>query len=164
MSDDKRKQPMRPVAVEQLPWESWEEGTRFGGRTRKLSDSKRDHLHVGVVMEELPPGKQSCPLHYHHLEEEHVWILEGTVTLRLGDERIPMTAGDFVTFRAGLPVGHCFVNEGDATCRYLVIGERNPHEVCVYPDSNKIAVDATGEVYDKGATRGYWDGEPTGGS
>jgi uncharacterized cupin superfamily protein len=161
MSDDQPEPPMRPFSVEQLPWEDWAEGTRFGGRTRALANSKRDHLHVGVVIEELPPGKQSCPLHYHHREEEHVWVLEGTVTLRLGDERIVMTAGDFVTFRAGVPVGHCMVNDSDQPCRYLVIGERKPHEVCVYPDSNKIMVDATGEVYDKAATRRYWDGERT---
>lgn len=29
------------------------------------------------------PGKQSNPAHYHMLEEEHLLILEGQVTLRL---------------------------------------------------------------------------------
>jgi uncharacterized cupin superfamily protein len=161
MSTDHPATPMHPISVEQLPWDEWAEGTRFGGRTRTLSDSKRDGLHVGVIIEELPPGKQSCPFHYHHLEEEHIWMLEGTVTLRLGDERVPMKAGDFVTFRAGVALGHCLVNEGDKPCRYLVIGERNPHDVCVYPDSNKLLVKATGEVYDKGSTLDYWHGEPT---
>ena len=153
---------MRPVNVESLPWEPWSEGARFGGRVRRLADSKRDGLHMGVIVEELPPGKCSSPAHYHFLEEEHVWVLDGRVTLRLGDERIAMGPGDFVTFPAGQRLGHCLINEGDAPCRYLVIGERNPNEVCVYPDSNKVLVYATDEVYDKGATRGYWDGEDTG--
>ena len=150
---------MRPVRIEQLAWEEWSEGQRFGGRVRVLADSRRHGLHVGVLIEELPPGKQSCPAHYHMREEEHVLMLEGRATLRLGEERIELTAGDFVTFPAGQALGHCLINEGDAPCRYLVIGERDPADVCVYPDSNKILVRATGEVYDKGATRPYWAGE-----
>ena len=43
----------------------------------------------------------------------------------------------------------------------MVIGERNPHEVCVYTDSKKILVRAVGEMYDKQAVRAYWDGETT---
>jgi uncharacterized cupin superfamily protein len=152
---------MRPVRVDELPWEEWSEGSRFGGRVRVLADSRRHGLHVGVLIEELPPGKQSCPAHYHMREEEHILVLEGRATLRLGEERIEMKAGDFVSFPAGQPLGHCLINEGAEPCRYLVIGERDPDEVCVYPDSNKILVRATGEVYDKGATRGYWAGEPT---
>ena len=44
MSDDKPDAPMRPISVDQLPWQDWAEGTRFGGRTRTLASSKRDHL------------------------------------------------------------------------------------------------------------------------
>jgi uncharacterized cupin superfamily protein len=46
-----------------------------------------------------------------------------------------------------------------------MIGERNPNEVCVYPDSNKIAVDALrtpDSIFDMAAVRKYWDGEQTG--
>ncbi len=43
-----------------------------------------------------------------------------------------------------------------------MIGERNPNEVCVYPDSNKLAVDAlrTREsIFDMAGRKDYWDGE-----
>jgi uncharacterized cupin superfamily protein len=39
--------------------------------------------HVGVNVEELPPGKQSCPFHYHMLKEEHLLMREGHATLRV---------------------------------------------------------------------------------
>ena len=67
------------------------------------------------------------------LEEEHALILEGQVTLLLGDERHEMKAGDYVCFPAGRKVGHSFLNSGPGPCSYLMIGEHNPNEVCVYP-------------------------------
>jgi uncharacterized cupin superfamily protein len=163
MADEPVPKPvLRPFNVEDAPWEPWNRGAKFGGRVRVLSNTKRDGLHVGVVIEELAPGKQSCPFHYHFHEEEHALILEGEVTLRFGTERILMKKGDFMSFPAGQQIGHCFINEGTVPARYLVVGEHKAGEVCVYPDSNKIAVDAIREIYDRAATRQYWDGEDTG--
>jgi uncharacterized cupin superfamily protein len=123
-----------------------------------------DAYHVGVVLEELPPGKQSVPAHYHTQEEEHLYVLEGALTVRLGDERHEMKAGDYVCFPAGQQVGHCLINHTDKPCRYLIVGERNPNDVIVYPDSNKVLVRSLGrrEIYDRAAKRNYWDGEKTG--
>jgi uncharacterized cupin superfamily protein len=76
-----------------------------------------------------------------------------------------MKAGDYVCFPAGQKVGHAFMNSGKGPCSYLMIGERNPNDVCVYPDSNKIAVNALGakdSIFDMSGARGYWDGEETG--
>jgi len=84
------------------------------------------------------------------------------VALLLGDERYEMKAGDYVCFPAGYKVGHSFMNSGTGPCRYLMIGERNPKEVCVYPDSKKMAVDALRaepDIFDMSAVRKYWDGE-----
>jgi uncharacterized cupin superfamily protein len=96
------------------------------------------------------------------LEEEHVFVLEGGCTLHLGDERHQLRVGDYACFPAGQKLGHALVNEGAATCRLLVIGERSPNEVCVYTDSGKVLVRNLGEIYDKLAVRAYWDGEATG--
>lgn len=153
--------PLQPVAVEDIPWRDWSQGGRFGGRIRHLTRAalgERDYR-IGIVLEELSPGRQSCPLHFHLLEEEHVLVLEGAMTLRLDDNRVSLKAGDFASFPAARQVGHCFINETDVPCRYVVIGENNPNEVCVYPDSNKISVIALGEIFDRGARRSYWDGE-----
>jgi uncharacterized cupin superfamily protein len=87
------------------------------------------------------------------------------VTLILGDERHELKAGDYVCFPAGQKVGHSFVNIGPGPCRTLMIGERNPNEVCVYPDSNKISVAALrswDDIFDMSGLRKYWDGEEAG--
>jgi uncharacterized cupin superfamily protein len=150
-----------PISIDTLPWQSWSRGVRFGSRVRALSEQFGPNHHVGVYVEELLPGKQSCPAHYHLQEEEHVLVLEGELTLRLGDARHPMRAGDYACFPAGQAAGHCLINEGSAPCRYLVIGENKPHETCVYTDSNKLMVRGPGvrRVLDLSAERDYWDAE-----
>ncbi|WP_064742077.1 cupin domain-containing protein [Inquilinus limosus] len=156
--------PPKPISTPDLPWEEWADIPRFSLRCKHLTRAAMgDDYHVGVVIEELPPGGRSAPAHYHIFEEEHVYILEGTVTLRLGAETHAMKPGDYVCFPAGQKAGHCLVNTGDAPCRYVLVGERNPNEVAVYTDSNKVMVRALGRsILDLAARRGYWDGEDTG--
>ncbi len=161
MSEEK---PRGPVAIESLPWTEWSEGVRYGSRWRVLSDSRgADKRQIGVSYEELPPGKQSCPFHYHMVEEEHIIALEGEATLRLGDERFTIKAGDYVGFPAGQRAGHCLVNEGDKPFRFIMIGDNDPNEVCVYPDSNKVSVSALRDndrfIVRNGERLDYWDGE-----
>ncbi|MEY4575981.1 MAG: hypothetical protein RL701_684 [Pseudomonadota bacterium] len=149
-----------PVTVESLPWKDWRTGVRYAGRTQSLSDARATGLRIGVHIEELLPGKQSCPFHYHLLEEEHIWMLEGAVTLRLGDQRLRFAAGQFVSFPAGAERGHCMINEGTAVARYLIIGDNNPNEVCVYPDSGNIMLRGFSRtVYKHGPEVDCWDGE-----
>jgi uncharacterized cupin superfamily protein len=56
---------------------------------------------VGVAIEELDPGMRSNPAHYHFKEEEHVFVLEGAMTIRFGDEHFPVKAGGYCCFPAG---------------------------------------------------------------
>ena len=155
----------RPIASESVPWEEWKQGERFGSRFRHLTKAAvGSEYRVGVSIEELPPGKQSCPFHWHVKEEEHILALEGRATLRLGDERIELKAGDYVCFPARQSAGHCLVNESDAPFRFVMIGERKPDEVCVYPDSNKVLVRSLGQLLDRAAVKDYWDGEDVDGT
>ena len=157
--------PVRPIRSEDVPWTEWSDVPRFGLRYRHLSlATMGEAYHVGVAIEELSPGMQSVPAHYHFLEEEHVFILEGSLTLRLGDGRHSMKAGDYACFPAGQKAGHCLINEGTLPCRYVIIGEQNPNEVAVQTDSKKVLVRSLGRrmLYDIAATRGYWHGEATG--
>jgi len=156
--------PKPPVASGTIAWEEQAAaGSQFGGRAKHLTFAAvgRDY-HVGVLIESPAPGRRLAPLHYHMGEEEHALILEGEVTLLLGEERYPMSAGDYVCFPRGQKIGHSFLNSGTGPCSYLMIGERNPEDVCVYPHSNKMAVSALrtrDDVFDMSGTRGYWDGE-----
>ncbi|MDR6288485.1 putative cupin superfamily protein [Inquilinus ginsengisoli] len=155
----------KPISSQDVPWTEWVDIPRFTTRYRHLTRAVvGDDYHVGVVIEELGPGKQSSPAHYHIFEEEHVFILEGTLTARIGAERHEMKAGDYVCYPAGQKAGHCLLNTGDTVCRYLVVGERSPNEICVYTDSGKMLVRPLGRraLFDLAATRNYWDGEETG--
>lgn len=156
--------PIPPISSDAVEWDEEGNGSdTFGGRSKHLTYAAvGDKRHLGVLIEEPAPGKRLCPKHYHMLEEEHALVLEGEVTLLLGDERFVMKEGDYVCFPAGRKVGHSFLNASDAPCSYLMIGEHNPNEVCVFPDSSKMVVDALRErdaVFDMSARRGYWDGE-----
>jgi uncharacterized cupin superfamily protein len=92
------------------------------------------------------------------LEEEHLLMVEGSATLRLGEQSFELSAGSFVCFPAGQKAGHALINNSAAACRYLIIGERNPHDVIVYPESGRVSVRLTGEGYRKSATMDYWEG------
>lgn len=150
-----------PFSIDEVPWEQWSRGDRFGSRFRHLGRFGGGS-HVGVVLEELPPGKQSCPVHFHMLEEEHIFILEGAVSLLLGDASHELKAGDYACFPAGQKAGHALINRGAETCRFLVIGESNPNEVVIYPRSGRVSVRLTGEGYRQSATMDYWEGESDG--
>lgn len=152
--------PRGPIAIESVPWTEWRQGVRFGSRYRVLSDTKKDGRKIGVSYEELAPGKQSVPFHYHLVEEEHIVALEGEATLRLGDERYTLKAGDYVGFPAGQRAGHCLINESDKPFRFIMIGDRSPNEVCVYPDSGKVMIDAFDRlIVRQGESLDYFDGE-----
>lgn len=158
MADDAK--PRGPLAIDSVPWTEWSQGVRFKSRYRVLSNTRKDGRKIGIAYEELPPGKQSCPFHYHTLEEEHIIALEGEATLRLGDERYLIKAGDYVGFPAGQRAGHCLLNESDAPFRFLIVGDHQPSDVCVYPDSNKVAVRALSSAILRDQERlDYWDGE-----
>jgi len=157
--------PPKPISSSDVPWTEWTDVPRFSIRYRHLTRAVvGDNYHVGVAIEELPPGMQSSPAHYHIFEEEHVYILEGALTLRLGAGTHEMKAGDYACFPAGQKAGHCLINNSGAVCRYVIAGERHPNEVGVYTDTGKVLVRALGRraMFDLAATRGYWDGENTG--
>ena len=157
--------PSPVIASLDVEWQEWFEGSSFGVRYRHLTLAAiGKEYRVGVAIEELPPGRQSSPAHYHIFEEEHVYLLEGVLTVRVGSETYEMNAGDYVCFPAGQKAGHCLINNSGATCRYVIVGERNPNEVAIYTDSQKVLVRALGHraIFDLTATRDYWDGESTG--
>jgi len=48
-----------------------------------------------TVLVNLPP-ESGPPPHIHHLEEEQFYILDGELTFRVGDQAVPVRAGDFI--------------------------------------------------------------------
>ncbi len=149
-----------PFSIEEVPWEEYARGERFGTRFRQLG-AFGGCAHVGVCLEEIAPGRQNYVMHYHFLEEEQLLVLEGRPTLRLGTASYPLQPGSYVVFPAGQQVGHALVNETSEPVRYLMIGERNPAEVTVHTDTARVGVRLTGEGYRKEDVMDYWEGERT---
>lgn len=149
-----------PIAIESIPGEDWSEGVRYGGRVQVLSSTREGNRKIGIAIEVVPPGKQTCPFHYHMIEEEHILALEGEATLRLGDERHTIKAGDYVCFPAGQRAGHCIVNDRVAPFKFMIIGDNSPNEICVYPDSGKIMISSLSRlILPEGESLEYWKDE-----
>lgn len=70
------------------------------------------------ILEITEPPDLEGPLHVHHREDESFWILEGSATFYVGDERIEARAGDFVFGPRDVP--HRF-DTGPDGCRMLFV-------------------------------------------
>ena len=66
----------------------------------------------------MVPPQGGPPLHVHRSEDETFYVLEGTPTFRLGDERIVAGPGDFVNIPRGAL--HCFRNFSDEPMRMIL--------------------------------------------
>jgi uncharacterized cupin superfamily protein len=117
---------------------------------------------LGCGFDVVPPGKQTCPYHLHHAQEEMFVIIEGTGTLRVAGERIPISAGDVITIPPGHEYPHHIINTSDKPLKYLSISTMEEPEICEYPDSKKISAYAphVGIRGRKETSLEYWDGEP----
>lgn len=65
----------------------------------------------------IAAGFPGPPLHRHRALHDLFYVLEGTLTLRLGDESHELGPGDFACVPPG--VAHTFSNPGDAPVRFL---------------------------------------------
>jgi uncharacterized cupin superfamily protein len=123
---------------------------------------------LGVSIDIAAPGKVTCPYHFHYAQEEMFVILEGTGTLRVADERLPVRAGDVIVIPPGPEYPHQLVNTSDAPLKYLSISTQETPEICEYPDSAKYLAYSRpsgpllggGRMHRAASDLDYWDGEP----
>jgi uncharacterized cupin superfamily protein len=102
--------PSHVVHSQDIPWSETVQGSRVAIRRKQLGAAAHGQK-LGCSLLELLPGKQSWPQHYHLANEEALFVLEGSGTLRLGDERIPVTAGDYVALPPGPACAHQLLND-----------------------------------------------------
>jgi uncharacterized cupin superfamily protein len=93
----------------------------------------------GVNLARLAPGGQSSARHWHTVQDEFVYVLEGEPTLVTEAGRTPLAPGMCVAFPAGVPDGHCLLNETDRDVLYLEVGDRLPGDGAHYPDIDLAA-------------------------
>jgi uncharacterized cupin superfamily protein len=120
---------------------------------------------VAVRLYEAPPGQAICPYHYEY-KEEWMLVVAGAPALRDPAGEHPLRAGDLVRFPRGPAGAHQVINRGAEPARVLMWSDRSWPEVCVYPDSDKIAAFLPDEyagdevlVRRADAGVGYWEDE-----
>lgn len=96
---------------------------------------------LGYNLSVVPPGKRVCPFHNHRVNEEMFLILDGEGTLRFGDAEYPLRPHDVIACPpGGREVAHQIINTGDRDLKYLALSTMDRHEICEYPDSDKVGV------------------------
>jgi uncharacterized cupin superfamily protein len=111
--------------------------------TRSLGDAL-GLTHISVHLVRVQPGKETTQFHFHHQEEEFLYILSGRGIAEIGDRAIEVGAGDFLGFTApSLP--HTLKNPFDEDLVYLMGGERSKFDVCDYPRLQKRLYRADGD-------------------
>lgn len=88
----------------------------------------------GVNVTTLEPGGGSAERHWHHAEDECIYVLEGELTLVADDGETLLGPGMAAGFPAGDANGHHLINRSDSPATYLEIGTRAENEDAVYPD------------------------------
>jgi quercetin dioxygenase-like cupin family protein len=95
------------------------EGERIGGPTtvtiKATGEETNNSFYLGEGVFE--PGFPGPPPHRHHRLHDMFYVLDGTLTMRLGDETLELESGSFVCVPPG--VVHTFSNVSDAPVRLL---------------------------------------------
>lgn len=119
---------------------------------------------MGATVYEARDGMPIWPYHYHYLDEEWLYVLDGSPVLRSTGGRRVLAGGDVVCFPAGHRGAHTLEGPG----RFVLFsGERlSGPFVSVYPDSDKVSLSPGIEAGDLNALRllragsvDYWHGE-----
>jgi uncharacterized cupin superfamily protein len=116
-------------------------------------------LAASVVV--LGQGEAVCPYHYELIEEEWLFVLSGTPTVRTPDGEAVAAEGDVICFPRGPSGAHKISNAAATPARVLIVSEHAACAATVYEDSDKIGV--FGEdvrlLFRRRDERDYWDGE-----
>jgi uncharacterized cupin superfamily protein len=129
----------------------------FSDTSVAKSGIKPDNLNFDF--RQLNPGQYSCPYHFHRYAEELFMIISGAATLRTPKGMETVESGDLIFFEKGETGAHQLYNHTSEPCVYLDIRAFTGFDVCEYPDSNKIWIDPSDEIFDKNSQLNYFDRE-----
>lgn len=101
---------------------------------------------LGISEGRLPPGGEAFVYHSHATEEEFLYILEGRGQLRVDNETVEVTAGDFIAFPTP-SAAHQLTNPFSETLVYLMGGEHHAAEVADFPDHHKRLFRTSTDAY-----------------
>ena len=110
-------------------------------------------------LRQLNPGQYSAAYHFHRYAEELFLIISGSATLRTPAGLEIVTNGDLIFFEKGETGAHQLFNHTTEPCIYLDVRTFIGHDICEYPDSNKLFIVPTYEIFNKNSQVAYFDGE-----
>ena len=162
------KPPSVPIInIADIALETETHGTRFSVTRGEVGEALGLTV-LGCMLHIVPPGRTAFPYHRHHGCDEMFFIVSGEGEYRIGDERLPVRAGDCLGAPAG-GAAHQIVNTGRDELRYLGLSNNPPSDLVEYPDSGKIGMrvgpkgiaftDASFKARGRLTPADYWDGE-----
>ena len=110
-------------------------------------------------LRQLNPGQYCAAYHFHRYAEELFMIISGSATLRTPKGLEIVNSGDLIFFEKGETGAHQLYNHTEAPCIYLDIRTFIGYDVCEYPDSNKLFLVPSYEIFNKDTQVNYFDGE-----
>jgi uncharacterized cupin superfamily protein len=131
-----RSKPIRAEDIEATKGQTVYPGSLaqvVAGRTKRKLGDIFGLANFGVNLTHLDPGAASALYHWHSVQDEFVFVLEGIATVVVGDEEFQLSPGDCIGFRAGTEIGHQILNRTDEPVAYLEIGDRLPGDSGKYP-------------------------------
>ena len=126
--------------------------SRVGGFECRLLGDAFGLTQFGANLELLSPGAQSALRHWHSLEDEFVYVLEGELTLIEDGGETVLRAGDCAAFPKGSGNGHHMINRSGAMAVYLEVGSRQPEDLTTCSDIDLMSSNADGRFVHKDGT------------
>ena len=110
-------------------------------------------------LRQLNPDEYSAPYHFHRYAEELFMILSGSATLRTPNGLEVVSNGDILFFEMGESGAHQLYNHTNEPCVFLDVRSYIGYDVCEYPDSDKILLAPSFEIFDKNDQINYFKWE-----
>jgi uncharacterized cupin superfamily protein len=147
-SSESRRRHAQVVNVDELDGPAPPDGP-IQARMKQLG-AAAGGMAIGCTHFEVPPNKSGFPYHFHCINEEALFILEGQATLRLGQDEgrrgVKLRAGDYVALPVGPASGHQLLNTGVGPLRYLCLSTMQPADVTLYPETEMVGVMAAPSI------------------
>jgi uncharacterized cupin superfamily protein len=152
-----------------LDWENDGDGVDFKVRRKYLARDTGGQAQIGCSLYEIPPGKKDWPLHFHHANEEAIFVISGVGTLRMPNGKHSIGPGDYAHFQRIPNHAHQIINTGSEPLRFLCMSGQQHPDVTEYPEEGKMGVFCGGapgtpdlnrtvnQMHRHDAAVGYWD-------
>ncbi len=109
------------------------------GRAKRALGDALGLTQFGVNHVTLEPGAASSQRHWHAVEDEFIYVLQGELVLVTDAGETILQAGMAAGFPAGRADGHQLINRSDKPAVYLEMGTRAAEEQVVYSDVDMLA-------------------------